>query len=224
MPARHLHPHLHPHALPTTRLERKSLSTLGLPPAKALGIRSEAPEFGTARDQMSPPLVDHTAIDYHAPPSDPSRAPTTHAPAHACILRPVGSDDEQLLFPEGWKHSLRTRTMLILSPRSPCTHSPHTTHTQPSAPMPRGRPARAHAPAVKSDLYSWESILRGKLEMGSALPWVHFLTILCTSSWAIPPSSQSLPIFLPSPLLIHLVHLNRSDRLLRSRHFPLLGS
>ena len=173
---------------------------------------------------MSPPLVDHTAIDYHAPPSDPSRAPTTHAPAHACILRPVGSDDEQLLFPEGWKHSLRTRTMLILSPRSPCTHSPHTTHTQPSAPMPRGRPARAHAPAVKSDLYSWESILRGKLEMGSALPWVHFLTILCTSSWAIPPSSQSLPIFLPSPLLIHLVHLNRSDRLLRSRHFPLLGS
>ena len=173
---------------------------------------------------MSPPLVDHTAIDYHAPPSDPSRAPTTHAPAHACILRPVGSDDEQLLFPEGWKHSLRTRTMLILSPRSPCTHSPHTTHTphtntQPSAPMPRGRPARAHAPAVKSDLYSWESISRGKLEMGSAPPWVHFLTILCTSPWAIPPSTQSLPMCLPSPLLIHLVHLNRSDRLLRSRHF-----
>ena len=69
--------------------------------------------------------------------------------------------------------------MLILSPRSACTA---THHTQPSAPMPRGRPARAHAPAVKSDLYSWESISRGKLEMGSAPPWVHFLTILCTVS------------------------------------------
>ena len=39
-----------------------------------------------------------------------------------------------------------------------------------------------------------------------------------------PSLYPALPICLPSPLLIHLVHLNRSDRLLRSRHFPLLGS
>ena len=77
----------------TTWLERRSL--------RALGTRSEAPEGGTARDQMSPPLVDHTASDYHAPRSDP--ASTSQTPPHPhrphrlhtpAILRRVGSDDE----------------------------------------------------------------------------------------------------------------------------------
>ena len=54
----------------TIWLERRSL--------RALGTRSEAPEGGTARDQMSPPLVDHTASDYHAPRSDPASSNSPH--------------------------------------------------------------------------------------------------------------------------------------------------
>merc|ERR1711957_65080 len=60
------------------------------------------------------------------------------------------------------------------------------------------------APAVKSDLYSWESTPRGKLEMGSAPPWVHFLTILCTSYYAIPLSTNYV-----CPVFRYLLHLIR---------------
>ena len=76
--------------------------------------------------------------------------------------------------------------------------------------MPRGRPARAHAPAVKSDLYSWESISRGKLEMGSAPPWVHFLTILCTISQGRPAFSSVPADTFAQPALIHLTHTSHA--------------
>ena len=92
--------------------------------------------------------------------------------------------------------------MLILSPRSlppPIAHRAQHAH-QPSAPMPRGRSARAHAPAVKSNLYSWESTRRGKLEIRSApLGWAYFLTIARSS-----------------PLLFRLIPLSNSY--VRARH------
>ena len=155
---------------------------------------------------MSPPLVDHTAIDYHAPRSDPTRVP--HTPAHACILRPVGSDDEQLLFPEGWKHSLRTRTMLILSPRSPCTaRTPHTTQRSNAAEAARKGPCPR---SQKRFVLLGKHIAR---EAGDGLrssmgPFPYHLVHISLGH-PIPPSPQSVPICSPSLLLIHLMHVTR---------------
>ena len=83
--------------------------------------------------------------------------------------------------------------MLILSLRTlrapPALH-PHTTQRSNAAgaarkgPCPRGQ---------KRPCTLWER-KRGKLEMGSAPPWVHFLTISCTS----PSHPHHIPIASPS--------------------------
>jgi len=120
---------------------------------------------------MSPPLVDHTAIDYHAPRSDPARTCT-----HASILGPVGIDDEQLLFPEGWKHSLRTRTMLILSSRSPSLAQPVHAHNPalqcreggPQGPMPpQSKAICTPGKAYCAGSWRWARLLHGSISLPS---------------------------------------------------------
>ena len=104
----------------------------------------------------------------------------------------------QLLFPEGWERPLEDKDHANPEP----THLPAPPalhpYTQTSAPMLRGRPARARALAVKSDLVL---LGEGAREAGDGLgssmgPFPYHLVhipIASPSHRPLPPASASLP-------------------------------
>ena len=104
----------------------------------------------------------------------------------------------QLLFPEGWERPLEDKDHANPEPThlpaQPALHP----YTQTSAPMLRGRPARARASAVKSDLVL---LGEGAREAGDGLgssmgPFPYHLVhipIASASHRPLPPASASLP-------------------------------
>ena len=125
--------------------------------------------------------------------------------------------------------------MLILSLRT-CPHRPRSIHIhKPALQCCGGGPQGPVPPRSKATLYSWERE-RGKLEMGSAPPWAHFLTISCTSpshphhiARCLPPLPPSLPTSAPparpatSPPPLHVSRCAPASRPPWSRP-PRLGS
>ena len=104
----------------------------------------------------------------------------------------------QLLFPEGWERPLEDKDHANPEP----THLPAPPalhpYTQTSAPMLRGRPARARASAVKSDLVLLGEEAREAGDgLGSSMgPFPYHLVhipITSASHRPLPPASASLP-------------------------------
>ena len=104
----------------------------------------------------------------------------------------------QLLFPEGWERPLEDKDHANPEPThlpaQPALHP----YTQTSAPMLRGRPARARASAVKSDLVLLGEEAREAGDgLGSSMgPFPYHLVhipITSPSRRPLPPASASLP-------------------------------